>query len=771
MINSLRLNTNKIIRIAFVLFAINYSVGAKAQLVVSPTTQPQIAQLVQNILIGQGVVVSNITFTGDVQSIGSFTTGATATNLGIDSGIVLSTGNVIDMAGSALSSASTTTTGGSDPELASLVTQTINDAAVLEFDFTPLSDTIRFNFVFGSEEYPGFVNSGYNDVFGFFISGINPGNFSTPYNNYNIALIPGTTTPVSIDNVNNGQSNTGPCVNCQYYYDNSNGQYVALDGFTTVLTAEAWVMPCTSYHIKIAIGDAGDHIFDSGVFLQAGSFSSNAPSITQSTSTNVDTVAVEGCNDAIINFVLSDTAVAPVTIAYQMTGTATNGVDFVALPNSIVIPAGQIMNSLTVSPIVDNIAELTEYVDFTFHTTPCTTDSIRVYIKDNSKLEITLPSDTTLCKNDTMDIWSIVTGGHRPYNYNWSTGNVVDSFVTVVPYSDTVYTLQITDGCGNDTTNQISIGVSEPVFQVFGDTVCGGDTATVGIVTNETYNYLWSNGMQQQVIQFVPINPMTLVVDVTDSLGCLVKDSVDVDFSPAPNVSLSPDTAICTGDSAVLRAAGNYFFAWDNGVTSSHNIVSPSVLTTYSVLITDSFGCENTGQIDVDVLPQPMAVISGAVDTLCKGQSLILHGEGGDNYQWSTGSIMQDININPVVSSDYTLTVSNTSGPTICSDDTTITIQVERCTYVYVPSAFTPNGDGLNDGFGPEGKFVSLESYEMVIYNRWGEKVFTTNSPYEKWDGTYKGVNAPGDVYSYLIILKEMQFDAYKLTGTVQLIR
>jgi len=771
MINFLRLHINKIIRFAFILFAVNYSIGAKAQLALSQaTSQAQVVQMVQNILIGQGVVVSNITYTGDLQSVGSFTTGATATGLGIDSGMVLSTGNVTDMAGLGSSFASTATSGGSDAQLASLITQTINNAAVLEFDFTPLSDTIKFNFVFGSEEYPEFVNS-FNDVFGFFISGINPANFSTPYSNYNIALIPGTTTPVSIYNVNNGSSNTGPCVNCQYYVDNTNGQYVALDAFTTVLTAEAWVFPCTSYHIKIAIGDAGDQIYDSGVFLQAGSFSSNAPSITQSTATNIDTVAVEGCNDAIINFVLADTAVSPITIAYQMSGTATNGVDFAALPNSIVIPAGQIMSTLTVSPIFDNIAEPTEYVDFTFYTTPCTTDTIRVYIKDNSELVITLPNDTTICKNDTMDIWSIVNGGHKPYNYTWSTGNTVDTNLIVVPFSDTTYSLQITDGCGNDTINQINIGVSEPVFQVFGDTVCGGDTATVGAITNETYNYFWSNGMLQQVIQFVPTAPLTLVVDVTDSLGCLVQDSVDVDFSSAPVVSLSPDTTICDGDSAVLRAGGNYFFAWDNGVTSSHNTVSPNVLTTYSVLITDSFGCDNSGQIEVDVLPQPMAVISGAVDTLCKGQSLILHGEGGDNYMWSTGSIMQDISINPVVNSDYTLTVSNISGSTVCNDDTTITILVERCTFVYVPSAFTPNGDGLNDKFGPEGKFGSLESYQMVIYNRWGEKVFSSSSPYEKWDGTYKGVNAPGDVYTYLIILKEMQFDAYQLTGTVQLLR
>jgi len=768
--NSLFTHVLRCFRLLVFFIILHISFNANAQLIVTQAANnAMVTQLVQNILIGQGVVVSNVTYTGDLQSIGSFTSGPNATGLNIDSGIVLSSGAVTDLAGSGGTFASTSTSGGSDAQLASLITQTINDAAVLEFDFIPLSDTIQFNFVFGSEEYPEFVNS-FNDVFGFFISGINPSNFSNPYNNYNVALLPGTTTPVSIYNVNNGSTNAGPCVNCQYYVDNSSGAYVTLDAFTTVLTATAYVFPCTSYHIKLAIGDAADHIYDSGVFLQANSFSSNAPMISQSTSSNIDTVAVEGCNDAIVYFHLADTATSAVTITYQMTGTAINGVDFVSLPTSIVIPAGQIMNTLTVSPIFDGIVEPTEYVDFTFYTTPCTTDTIRVYIKDNSALQLTLPSDTTICKNDTLNIWSSANGGHSPYQYLWSTGDTLDSLVAIIN-TDTSYTLQITDGCGHDTTNQIFINVSEPVFQVFGDTICGGDTAIVGVITTETYNYLWSNGQQQKVLHILPTSSITLTVDVTDSLGCLVKDTVDILLSPAPIISLSPDTSICKGDTAILRADGNYFFLWSNGVTASHNIVDPDTTTIYTVEIKDGIGCKNSGQIEVEVLPQPKAVITGFVDTLCKGKTIILHGEGGNQFLWSTGSIMQDISISPLVNSDYTLIVSNASGATVCSDDTTISMIVERCTFVYVPTAFTPNGDGLNDKFGPQGKFASLANFEMIIYNRWGEKVFVTSNPNDKWDGTYKGINAPMDVYTYIIILQEMQEDPYRLSGTVQLLR
>ena len=115
---------------------------------------------------------------------------------------------------------------------------TTEDAVILEFDFIPQDDTLRFNYIFGSEEYPEYVNSGFNDVFGFFISG--PG-YAGPFSNgaENIALIPGTTTPVAINNVNNGYSATepapGPGTNSAYYVENGGGATVQYDGFTTVL--------------------------------------------------------------------------------------------------------------------------------------------------------------------------------------------------------------------------------------------------------------------------------------------------------------------------------------------------------------------------------------------------------------------------------------------------------------------------------------------------------------------------------------------------------
>jgi len=305
--------TKPIFSIIFVtIFLFFFGKVATAQLVIDQTLTPQ--QLVQQILVGSGVTVSNVTYTGNLgNAIGSFENGET-TNLGLSSGIVLSSGNVAQIPGIAgtQTNPNIITTGNGtlgDTDLNHLLPppplgqdpDTTRDASTLEFDFIPQSDTLTFRYVFGSEEYPNFVNQ-FNDIFAFFISGPNPN--GTPYEKENIALIPGTNLPVSIDNVNNGTSNAGPCVNCEYYINNWGGLTIAFNGFTTVLTAEVVVIPCSTYHMKLSIADVNDGAYDSGVFLEANSFSATGLSInTEFTSSSTSYASfIEGCNDATLNF-------------------------------------------------------------------------------------------------------------------------------------------------------------------------------------------------------------------------------------------------------------------------------------------------------------------------------------------------------------------------------------------------------------------------------------------------------------------------------------
>ena len=217
----------------------------QAQLIVNNTTQTP-AQLVQNVLLGNGITVSNIKFNGTTaganavrDQVGKFSNG-NSTNIGLNTGIILATGKASVAIGpngqGGASQAPTTPTAG-DADLALLTTGTVKNIGTLEFDFIPNGASLQFNFVFASEEYPEFVNStlNVNDVFGFFISG--PG-ITGPYsgNAKNIALIPSTTTAITINNIN-------ATTNSTYYISNGTGTTplvnttIQYDGFTKVIAA------------------------------------------------------------------------------------------------------------------------------------------------------------------------------------------------------------------------------------------------------------------------------------------------------------------------------------------------------------------------------------------------------------------------------------------------------------------------------------------------------------------------------------------------------
>jgi len=205
--------------------------------------------------------------------LGFYTTGTTPTNLGLTSGLIMTNGSATGAIGPNNAGGNTTTSNfpkNGDADLSLITTLSINNICILEFDFVPLGPEIKFDYVFASEEYPDYVNSTFNDVFGFFLSG--PG-ISGPYSNgaKNIALLPNTTTPISINNVNCGYASGCPTVlpgapNCGYYVNNCGGASIQYDGMTTVLTAKSEVQCGQTYHIKLALADVGDSAFDSAVF-------------------------------------------------------------------------------------------------------------------------------------------------------------------------------------------------------------------------------------------------------------------------------------------------------------------------------------------------------------------------------------------------------------------------------------------------------------------------------------------------------------------------
>jgi hypothetical protein len=220
------------------------------------------SDLITNIL-GAGISTSSVSNTGASDAFGTFSGGLSA-GLGFDSGIMLSTGNVADAVGPNTSDSTTTNFGtAGDADLSAIAGGTTNDAAVLTFDFVSDGGDLFFNYIFASDEYNEFAGSSFNDVFAFFLDGVN------------IALIPGTSTAVAINTVNGGSNSSlfnnndpsdgGPFFNIEY------------DGFTDMFTASATGLSAGLHTISLRIADTGDSSWDSTVFIQAGSFSDTNP--------------------------------------------------------------------------------------------------------------------------------------------------------------------------------------------------------------------------------------------------------------------------------------------------------------------------------------------------------------------------------------------------------------------------------------------------------------------------------------------------------------
>ncbi len=219
-------------------------------------------------LVGGGVTTSNVTYVGADVAAGTFSGGAGI--VGFDSGVILSSGDISFVVGpNQFASVGAQNGELGDAQLTALSGNPTFDAAILEFDFVPATDVALFRFVFASDEYNEFVNTVFNDVFAFYVNGVN------------CAVVPNTTTPISINTINNGNPfGTLPAENPSLYRNNDaqpGPLDTEMDGLTVTLTCLTAVNQGLTNHIKLAIADASDQVYDSVVFLQANSLVGSGP--------------------------------------------------------------------------------------------------------------------------------------------------------------------------------------------------------------------------------------------------------------------------------------------------------------------------------------------------------------------------------------------------------------------------------------------------------------------------------------------------------------
>ncbi len=366
--------------------------------------------LIKNIFLGDGIEVTDVQFEGNPLQVGFFN--HALDEIGIDRGIIMSTGRVttsgtalgVDQVGSTF--ASTGIVGNipnPDPDLSAIASSSINDAVKFTIKFKPAADTLRFRYVFASEEYPEWACSTFNDVFGFFISG--PGiNGPFEFQGENIAIIPGTTLPVAINNIHPQNGGNCPPTFEQFYNDNNNSNNQPVyDGFLDVFTAQAIVTPCEEYTIKLMITDVGDDIFDSGVFLEAKSFGTGTLNVDIAT-VSIDGSVAEGCTPGEINFKLEFPPEEDYVIDYEIIGTAENGIDYETVPTNLIIPAGDTMVSVPLIAFADGIPEGVEHIGIDVQRDVCTRDTFYIFIRENELLPPELPVDTSMCLGDTIGV-------------------------------------------------------------------------------------------------------------------------------------------------------------------------------------------------------------------------------------------------------------------------------------------------------------------------------------------------------------------------------
>lgn len=506
--------------------------GAFAQLQIND--QQSIIDMVKG-LEGEGVRIDNITYYIPLENdsllppVGTFTDNIGV--LGMDGGLLMTNGAARYALGPNDRSDKYQVNyfdEFEDPDLRKLIKpeQSIQDLCIIEFDISIYGDFLTFNYVFASEEYPEFLD--FNDVFGFFISG--PGIVGSE----NLAVLPGTNTPVSVSNINH-QTNT------QYYvpngtgatpFDNSEIQY---DGRTVVLRAEKQVTPCEVYHIKLAIADVDDSNLDSGVFLEEKSFSSKKiPHIEVSFEHDRFDYLIEGCNDMVVTVYREGLDLdQAISLDFKTGGTATERIDYNDVPDKIDFAPFQETVSFVVTAFQDTVNDPEETLILTLES-QCDKfaefDHVEVPIRE--RFTMNLP-EITKCGNSEIELNenAIATDA-----YTWQDTLLLSCINCAMPLTsieeDYVFQFTIYDSistCEGDGMQTVDYHDITSDFDVVTDQCA--TSVDISFINNSTNadNYSWDFGDESSSGVKSPTHRYESVINKTESQRFVVTLTISND--------------------------------------------------------------------------------------------------------------------------------------------------------------------------------------------------------------------------------------------------
>lgn len=416
------------------------------------------------------------------------------------------------------------------------------------------------------------------------------------------------------------------------------------------------------------------------------------------------------------------------------------------------------------------------------------TAQVTINVLDKPPLSLAF-RDTLVCRNDPLQLSATGTGA-----FSWTPlTNIVGANTpnpTVTPPVTTTYVVNLDDnGCINSDSVRVRV-VNFVTLQAMNDTtICLGDPVPLNAVS-DGLAYTWTASPaasfnNPNIINPVAVNNSTLTrYTVTATIGsCRATDFVDVWAVPYPGSAAGPDPRICYNTSVQLNASmvGSSFTWTPQSYLSNPNVLnpvaSPPRTTQYILAVYDTLGCPKPGLDTLLVIVQPKVRADAGEDTtVVVGQPLQLQGSGGVAYLWSPATGLNNTGIaNPVGvygqnidSVRYKLVVSDDIN---CKDSAFVTVYVFKTNpYVFVPTAFTPNNDGLNDVIRPIAVGIRRINY-FSVYNRWGERVFYTTINKRGWDGIHNGKQQASGVYVWMLQAEDYTGKPLFLKGTVTLIR
>jgi gliding motility-associated-like protein len=393
-------------------------------------------------------------------------------------------------------------------------------------------------------------------------------------------------------------------------------------------------------------------------------------------------------------------------------------------------------------------------------------DTIQKEIVLIDKPTVNLPfKDTLICSIDTLQLFSSISSGNPKWSPNYRISNVNILNPLVNPLVTTTYTITANDqGCIQK--DSIRVRVKDFVtVDVMPDTIICLTDAFIIQTNSDALSYSWTPAatLNNPTIQDPIATPVAAVTKyvVRANIGkCQSADSITVIASPYPNVNAGPDVIICYGDSTQLTGTiSGTLFNWSpqNGLINGNtlNPIATPIKTTQYVLSTSSLiGCKKPARdtMMVTVIP-PVKAFAGRDTSIVVGQSLQLFATGATSYVWTPASFLNNPNINNPIATlnnnqTYTVLVSDTNG---CFAVDTINIIVfKTAPDIFVPTAFSPNGDGRNDRLIPIP--VGLKGYDFFeIYNRWGQRLFRTTQINVGWDGYFRGVLQDVDTFVWQV--------------------